>query len=368
MSIDPREPNYSGGITLDHEDPSTVYLSRQVGGVFETEVWTTPDEGATWSSRALTSGSARGSYRPISPRGQTGPSHDVVWMHGDYPHFTSYRTGLRTPLLTREIADPAAVSWAPGRLDVFAVDLVTGRLLQRSFQGSWGNWRDRGLGPGGHRLVAPSATSWGNGRIDVVARDEVTDDLLHWWQTGSTWHGPQRLAAGPGGDYAPSIASWGSRRLDIFAATSAGTLAQFYFNGSWHGWSDKGRGPGGRAVLSPAAVAAWGPGRLDVFSQLPGGQLIGHWWYDAGRWRGLQTMGTGPDRIRLAGLGATSWGTRRLDVVATDQETSSLVQLYFDGAWHGPVRQDFNTTTTVMADANPRSTPIPVSAEARAAD
>jgi hypothetical protein len=79
-------------------------------------------------------------------------------------------------------------------------------------------------------------------------------------------------------------------------------------------------------------------------------------------------MGTGPDRIRLAGLGATSWGTRRLDVVATDQETSSLVQLYFDGAWHGPVRQDFNTTTTVMADANPRSTPIPVSAEARAAD
>ena len=416
MSVDPREPNYSGGITLDHEDPSTVYLSRQVAGVFETEVWTTPDEGATWSSRALTSGSARGSYRPISPRGQTDASHDVVWMHGDYPHFTSYRTGLRTPILTREIADPAAVSWAPGRLDVFArdgqrgellqkyfsggwsrwrgfglapgghpigpptvaswargrldvfaVDLVTGRLLQRSFQGAWGNWVDRGLGPGGHRLVAPSATSWGNGRIDVVARDEVTDDLLHWWQTGSTWHGPQRLAAGPGGDYAPSIASWGSRRLDIFAATSAGRLAQFYFNGSWHGWSDKGRGPGGRAVLSPAAVAAWGPGRLDVFSQLPGGQLIGHWWYDAGRWRGLQAMGTGPDRIPLAGLGATSWGTRRLDVVATDQQTSSLVQLYFDGSWHGPVRQDFNTTT-VMADANPRSTPIPVSAEARAAD
>jgi hypothetical protein len=417
MSVDPREPNYSGGITLDHEDPSTVYLSRQVAGVFETEVWTTPDEGATWSSRALTSGSARGSYRPISPRGQAGDSHDVVWMHGDYPHFGSYQTGLRTPILTRDIADPAVASWAPGRLDVFArdgqrgellqkyysggwsrwrgfglapgghpigpptvaswdrgrldvfaVDLVTGRLLQRSFQGSWGSWVDRGPGPAGHRLVAPSATSWGNGRIDVVARDEVTDDLIHFWQTGSTWHGPQRLAAGPGGDYAPSIASWGSRRLDVFAATAAGRLAQFYFKGSsWHGWSDKGRGPGGRAVLPPTAVAAWGPGRLDVFSHLPGGQLVGHWWFDDGRWRGLQAMSTGPDRIRLAGLGATSWGTRRLDLVATDQQTSSLVQLYFDGSWHGPVRQDFNTIT-VMADTNPRSTPIPVSAEARAAD
>ena len=96
MSVDPREPNYSGGITLDHEDPSTVYLSRQVAGVFETEVWTTPDEGASWSSRSLTSGSARGNYRPISPRGQTGDSHDIVWMHGRYPGFTSYQTGLRT--------------------------------------------------------------------------------------------------------------------------------------------------------------------------------------------------------------------------------------------------------------------------------
>ena len=249
---------------------------------------------------------------------------------------------------------------------MFAVDLVTGRLLQRSFQGAWGNWGDRGLGPGGHRLVAPSATSWGNGRIDVVARDEVTDDLLHWWQTGSTWHGPQRLAGGPGGDYAPSIASWGSRRLDIFAATSAGRLAQFYFNGSWHGWSDKGRGPGGRAVLSPPP---WPPGARPPGRVLP-----------APRWPADRPLvvrrrplarapghGHRPRPHSLAGLGATSWGTRRLDVVATDQQTSSLVQLYFDGSWHGPVRQDFNTTT-VMADANPRSTPIPVSAEARAAD
>jgi BNR repeat-containing family member len=418
MSTSTSQPNYSGGISLDHEDPSTVYLSRKVGGVFEAEVWTTPDEGATWSSRPLTSGSVRGNYRPISPRGQTGDSHDIVWMHGGYVHYTNYQTGLRTPIRTRDIADPSAVAWAPrrldvfardgetgellqkyysggwsgwrsfglapgghpigaptvaswaaGRLDVFAVDQVTGRLLQRTFQGgAWGGWVDRGLGPDGHRLAAPAAASWGSGRIDVLARDEQTDELVHFWQANSTWRGPERLAAGPGGDFVPSVASWGPRRLDVFTATSSGTLAQFWFDGvRWRGWSDKGRGPGGRAVLAPAAVAAWGTGRLDVFSQLPGGQLVAHWWYDAGAWRGLQALGTGPDRIRLAGLGATSWGAGRLDVFATDQQTHSLVQLYYNGSWHGPVRQDFNSTS-VLVDPNPRSVPIPVSEQAKAAD
>ena len=60
MSVDPREPNYSGGMSLDHDDPSIVYLSRQVGGRFEVEAWTTPDGGASWSSRPLTPPSTRG--------------------------------------------------------------------------------------------------------------------------------------------------------------------------------------------------------------------------------------------------------------------------------------------------------------------
>jgi hypothetical protein len=38
MSADPTGAYYSGGITLDHQDPSTVHLSRQVNGVFRIEV------------------------------------------------------------------------------------------------------------------------------------------------------------------------------------------------------------------------------------------------------------------------------------------------------------------------------------------
>ena len=417
MSAAPREPNYSGGITLDHEDPSTVYLSRQVRGVFETQVWTTPDGGASWSSRPLTSGSVRGNYRPISPRGQRGDSHDIVWMHGGYVHFTNYQTGLRTPIRTRDIADPAAVawepgrldvfardgetgellhkyyagawsgwgnfglapgghpigppavaSWGPGRLDVFAVDQVTGRLLQRSFQGGWRDWVDRGLGPDGHRLAAPAAVSWGSGRIDVLARDEVTDDLVHFWQSSSGWHGPERLAASPGGAFSPRVASWGPRRLDIFTTTDAGSLTHFWFDGArWRGWESLGRGPGGAALTGPSAVAAWGPGRLDVFATGQEGRLLAHRWYSGGTWYGPEDLGTGPDRIRLAGLDATSWGTRRLDVVATDAATRSLVHVYYNGRWHGPVRRDFNSTS-VSVDPNPRAVPIPVSQRALQSD
>ena len=424
MSVDPAEPNYSGGISLDHEDPSIVYLSRQVNGIFEVEAWTTRDGGATWSSRALTAPSARNNYRPISPRGQRGNDMDIVWMHGTYPRYGSFLTGLRTQIRSRDIDGPSAVAWGPGRLDVFArdgrstellqkyypgggwsdwhsfgsgpsghaigpptvaswaprrldvfaVDQVTGQLLQRTFDNGWRNWLNRGSGPAGHRLAAPAAVSWGTGRIDVLARDEVTKDLIHFWQSGTAWYGPQRLAAGPGGDYSPSVASWAERRLDIFAVTPSGSLFQFWFNGTgWHGWAAKGRGPAGAALIQPAAVAAWGPGRLDVFALVTGGRQIAHWWYHTGAWRGLQGLGTGPDRIQLTGLTATSWGTRRLDVFATDQQRHDMVQLVYSGAWQDPTRLDFDTmgplgTTTLTVDANPRSTPIPVSNEARAAD
>jgi len=204
----------------------------------------------------------------------------------------------------------------------------------------------------------------------------VTDALVHLWLSGGVWHVAQRLAAGPGGHFVPSVASWSEGRLDVFTVTSSGSLAQFWFDGRrWLGWSDQGKGPGGVALVAPAAVAAWGPGRLDVFALARAGRVLAHKWYAAG-WSGPQDLGTGPDRIGLVGLGATSWGTGRLDVLAVDGQPHSAVQFYFNGHWNGPVRQDFPTTgavtatgtLSVMADPAPRATPIPVDHRARAAD
>jgi hypothetical protein len=83
-----REPHYSGGIALDHANPSVVYLSRPINGIFELEKWTTADKGRTWSSMAVTKNSRHPNVRPVVPRGYTGLEDHVLWMSGDYVHYT----------------------------------------------------------------------------------------------------------------------------------------------------------------------------------------------------------------------------------------------------------------------------------------
>lgn len=134
-----QEPFYSGGISLDHEDPSVVYLSRVVGAVHEVERWTTPDKGVTWSHRAITANSTEGNYRPVSPRGlPAGAETEVIWMQGPYHTFTDYDTRLMTLRKPRAVRNPAMASWGDGRLDLFALDGGTGRLLRKAYTDSWG--------------------------------------------------------------------------------------------------------------------------------------------------------------------------------------------------------------------------------------
>jgi hypothetical protein len=414
MSIDTAEPNYSGGITLDHENPSMLYLARQVGGVFEAEVWRTADGGATWTHRPITGSSARGNYRPISPRGETGADLNVVWMRGGYPSFTRYQTAIDAETLSQDAYDPSAVAedvgrlqvlagdgtggvfrksfagtwsgWenvgrgpagnimgppsvassATDRLDVVAIEASTGHLLYRTrTAGGWSPWTDRGAGPGGHRLGRPAITSPAAGRLEVVARDGVTNDLLRWSFNGS-WTGPVRVASSPGGAFTPSIVSWSPSRLDVFAVTSSGQLAHTLNAGAgWSRWESLGVGPYGQAT----AVASWQPRRLDVFAPRSDGRALLHRWFDGTRWLGPETLaaGTGPDRIPLRGIAAAAWAPGRLDVFSTDARTHNLTHSWYNGRWNGPERLDFTgPALTVLADPDPRSSPIPV--DARLAD
>jgi len=89
------EPHYSGGIALDHSDPSILYLSRLVDKTFEIEQWNTPNMGKNWYSKPLTSGSKSLNVRPVVPRGYSGNSPHVLWMSGSYQHYTKYRTGIK---------------------------------------------------------------------------------------------------------------------------------------------------------------------------------------------------------------------------------------------------------------------------------
>jgi hypothetical protein len=110
ISPDGKEPYYSAGITLDHEDPATVYLSRLVAGIYEVETWTTADGGTTWSRQAVTSADTANNVRPISPRGLIPFTADlsVVWIRGIYNSYVDYKTSITTILATGGNSAPIA--------------------------------------------------------------------------------------------------------------------------------------------------------------------------------------------------------------------------------------------------------------------
>ncbi|MCK4966716.1 BNR-4 repeat-containing protein [bacterium] len=89
------DPYYSGGIILDHNNPSVVYLSKEINGIFEIEKWMTPDGGAAWTSEKITSGSKKNNVRPIVPRGYKKGEVGLIWMYGDYIEYTEYYTALK---------------------------------------------------------------------------------------------------------------------------------------------------------------------------------------------------------------------------------------------------------------------------------
>jgi hypothetical protein len=96
-----RDPYYAGGLVLDSRDASVVYLSRAIAGVYQIERWVTADDGATWQSRAITSGPA-GSYRPVSVRGPSfGAHYDLFWMQGAYTGWLDFSTSIRARLRRR---------------------------------------------------------------------------------------------------------------------------------------------------------------------------------------------------------------------------------------------------------------------------
>ena len=91
------EPHYSGGLALDSNDPSVVYLSRPVEGVREIERWTTADGGKSWKSEAVTAGSKFDNVRPFVVNDHEPDGPTVLWMnlHGRYVHFTDYLTAIK---------------------------------------------------------------------------------------------------------------------------------------------------------------------------------------------------------------------------------------------------------------------------------
>lgn len=83
---------YSGGICLNRNNPSIVYLSRETRpGFFEIYEYFTPDGGATWGEAAKYEGrSNTKNFRPQYPRNADESYIKLMFVSGDYVDFTDY--------------------------------------------------------------------------------------------------------------------------------------------------------------------------------------------------------------------------------------------------------------------------------------
>lgn len=91
------EPNYSAGLVIHPGKVNTIYLSRDVDGVFEIEKRITNDDGKTWSVYPITRGSKFDNVRPVFPRNYKDGDDDLIlWMENErYVHYTDYKTAVR---------------------------------------------------------------------------------------------------------------------------------------------------------------------------------------------------------------------------------------------------------------------------------
>ena len=137
------EDDYAGGIALDPEDTTVVYISTDAANPFDlTTISNVPlaayyelfkgrttNGGLSFSWSALTTNSAVDNFRPYVPRNRQGlPA--LLWFRGSYPSFTSFSTSI-VGLLTNSFPRASLAAYWP--LDAASggttPDLVLGNNL-----------------------------------------------------------------------------------------------------------------------------------------------------------------------------------------------------------------------------------------------
>lgn len=88
-----REPHYSGGLSIDPNQQSTVYVSREVNGIFEIEKFQLLND--LWQSNAITSNSTSDQVRPYVVKNCTDKTI-LLWLAVDkYVHYTDFHTSVQ---------------------------------------------------------------------------------------------------------------------------------------------------------------------------------------------------------------------------------------------------------------------------------
>lgn len=94
------EPFYSGGISLDHSNPANVYLALKKDKTFEIERWHLRDK--KWLITPITTNSDENNYRPVVAANGPAKKTFLLWMTGQYQHYTKFYTKLRFTTLDKK--------------------------------------------------------------------------------------------------------------------------------------------------------------------------------------------------------------------------------------------------------------------------
>ncbi len=193
-----------------------------------------------------------------------------------------------------------------------------GSVLHNTSNGSWTGW----VSLGGSTNSAPAAVSWASGRLDVFARG-TDSSLMHKWLEGNTWSEWESL----GGVLlsAPSVASSAPGSLDVFVCGPDNAIWRLSFSGgAWHQWESV----GGVTVSAPVAISGT-IGTIDLFARGVD-HVLWHRLLEGSSWQGWEYFGGSlKGDMGAARQGGTTYITALLEGQAVGYRSST------NGGWSG---------------------------------
>jgi LysM repeat protein len=267
---------------------------------------------------------------------------------------------------------PAVSSMKEGRLDVF-VRSLDNRLYHRVYENeTWqgANWQDlTGEKP---METSPAAVSWSPDRIDLFA---IWGKEVHHrgFQMG-TWN-PWTENLDGATNEAPGAASWKKERIDVLVRTNDNLMSRRYWESGasvgWTNWENIG-GQSQALVSAPAAVAS-GMNRIDVFGRNTAGRLI-HCWYQGiiqEVWAEIDTLsikdapgvasGTTADRGRVDVFvrGSDDLLKHRVyySALQTNPNPVETVYIAVAGDYMLKIARQYNMSLEALQALNPQITP-----------
>jgi hypothetical protein len=280
---------------------------------------TSGPDAASWAAGRLDV-FARGTGNKLEHKWRTSGG----WVSG-------WDTSLGAPLGLSLAGDPAAVSWASGRVDVFA-RANDGNLYRKYYNGSWSNWENL-LAPIGGLTSDPDVSSRSSNRLDIFALG-LNGVLYQKSWNGTSWSAWVNLGKPTAGalNSSPSAVSWDSNRIDVFARGAGNRLYHKWWTGSWSAWEDLCSAPHPNCYLASGPdVSSWAPGRLDVFAagDTAAPHRLYHKWYSGG-WSAWENLCVSPHATcgMIGDPGAVSWGSQRIDVFVRGTDNKLWVKSY----------------------------------------